>query len=388
MSPPRALVSPRRPTLLRPRSTLRPALLGVSIWMSACLVDPSVRPPKTVPANPGPVEAWAEPAEAAPLAPVAFRSPTTHSVVIAAVERRSTVRDPIDWTELRILLRNDGASAVGTLDLTLPGSTFTAQVAAHASGASVVPPIETSAQPLVELREPVGNGDRRFRLPRVELAPGEKKEILIRHASALVGSGLAVEGTGPFSRETVPVSSSDALRGVVLLLDTSVARARDLGAQARLARSIATRLAPETRLVIAAYDEDVSPLYDGPAAKVPRDLATKLDVRGAFGISQTTRAIEWALGSTSDSLDRIVHPRARARAAPPRGPIRIRPARGVAGRPRRHLRPRSTPRRRPRWRSPRPDARGEVGSRRRSISTTSHWRGPRTSSERTGYEIS
>jgi tetratricopeptide (TPR) repeat protein len=105
--------------------------------------------------------------------------------------------------------------------------------------------------------------------------------------------------------ETKPEPPSN----VLVLVDTSASRALGFQEQTRLVKDLARRLGESYRstLTVAAFDQTVSVLYDGPAADFGERDATRLLDRGALGASDLQSALVWAGGpGARDGRKRIV----------------------------------------------------------------------------------
>lgn len=322
--------------------------LAVLLGLLAACAAPEPVTPKPPPSAPAPIWVGLEEAPST-LAPVRFRADAERPVVISQLESRTTVSGPIAWTELSIKLTNLGvADAAGTLELDLSGSTT----------AALEVPSQGDPLALAELRGPTRPGARTFRTRRRTIPGNDSVTVVLRHAMITGGpersARLLLGGLGPLERArvvvselgaAVPISDQDLagapladvivrgqsarearggglrlsreevpragkpaapIRGLVLLLDTSAARAHDLQAQARLARDLSAALAPDAPVVVAAHDLEPVLLFEGRAADTPRDLALELKQRGALGASQTEGALAWAIDKAGSAYDRVV----------------------------------------------------------------------------------
>lgn len=327
--------------------TLAPALLLVASVGAACNGAPPVVPGPVV--EPGVQAADVPPAvllvPGSP-APVRFVSQRTNAVKLAELAIRTTVQDPLALTETTVVLRNDGTEAVeGTLRLVLAGSTLFAETESFGQ-----------AKLLRERSAGTGAGDRVYETAPFTIAAGDKQRVVVRHAAGLLGpdrsTALLLSGLPPVDQGSVVVteqgeSSPQTLvetkfgpghvpadivvrsreAGVVqadgyavsraepkavassppssmaFLIDTSASRARDLVQELDAVRALAKALPPATRLVVAAYDEDVQALFDGPASDLPEELSAALARRGARGSSDSATALSWVL--STGTFDRI-----------------------------------------------------------------------------------
>lgn len=96
----------------------------------------------------------------------------------------------------------------------------------------------------------------------------------------------------PANSEADPVGS-----GLTVLLDTSASRAPDLDSTLDALDSTLAQLAheePNARLVLAAFDQEVVPIHDGPIAPLTAAERRTIRTRGALGASDLEAALGWA----------------------------------------------------------------------------------------------
>lgn len=306
------------------RGTAFVALLLAATTGSSCTTEPAREPRGGTTANAPP----ARPVELAALPdlpPIRFDAGSKQSaVMVVGVEVESVVVDPLAAVTLRIALKNAGALAVtGVVHVALPGSTITAQ---SEDGVALSPSMA-----------PADHGDLAFQTAPTSLDPGAEKTIVVRFAAALVGPsrsvGLRLAALGPltkgpladltfrsdnpapegltvanqtFSRVASTVKPARPIRSAVVLLDTSARRSRDLAAQWSFVRDLAKKLAPDTPLIVAAYDEAPVELYRGTAGYLPSSLASTFASRGALGRANVDQALAWAVAQGGPATDRIV----------------------------------------------------------------------------------
>lgn len=230
---------------------------------------------------------------------------------LAGVESEVVAADGVARVRTTLTLENPGKTPLrGAIEAALPEDTIGAAWEGR-----------RAAEEDVALRP----GTRRFRSAPVELAAGQKREIVLEHAVALaraatpvlvfgrlagatpqvrvVGAEIAAQAEGDLT-----LRGTDALAGqtaetapsaVRIALDTSAARAFDLEAEVALVRAVAARW-PAAHLSVAAYDLAAEPLYDGPASGLDGALARRVAERGALGSSDVTTALRWAAEGRSD----------------------------------------------------------------------------------------
>ncbi len=140
-------------------------------------------------------------------------------------------------------------------------------------------------------------------------------------------SGPRLDARAPL--EATPVDETGA---VVILIDSSASRVRDLDGEVTQALAVAGAVPRTKHVFIAAYDEDVELLFDGAAGDVDLELGRALAARGALGTSNATRALGWALDGARPGVERVVlftdgvddgEPIDAARLVPPREGVRI-----------------------------------------------------------------
>lgn len=111
---------------------------------------------------------------------------------------------------------------------------------------------------------------------------------LARNA-AIASDDLAIARVVPFAE-----SRPEPVGRAVVLVDTSASRALDLAEQAALIGKLAARLPAETILSVHAFDEEVAPLYEGPASGLGEAPLAALRARRALGASNLELALQHA----------------------------------------------------------------------------------------------
>jgi hypothetical protein len=100
-------------------------------------------------------------------------------------------------------------------------------------------------------------------------------------------------------------ADSEPIHHVAFLLDTSTSRGEGMYADAKLLASLVRPLAtatPDASIHVAAFDQDVEPIYSGPAgAFAPPELA-RLEARSALGATDLGRALRWAAQQHPDRV--------------------------------------------------------------------------------------
>jgi outer membrane protein OmpA-like peptidoglycan-associated protein len=179
-------------------------------------------------------------------------------------------------------------------------------------------------QPLVSPGEP-------YRLSLLGLGPIERFRAIVHFPFASTATAFAVHkeawtpdrdwvvqppssqpsalrsGRFAVARVDLPVDAAapEPIGRVAFLLDTSASRAAGLHGDMDLLTGILKELgkaSPSTLTEVAAFDQDVEPVYSGPPAGFgPAELA-RLAARGAFGATDLRPAFRWAAQLHPDRL--------------------------------------------------------------------------------------
>jgi tetratricopeptide (TPR) repeat protein len=92
-------------------------------------------------------------------------------------------------------------------------------------------------------------------------------------------------------------SSPEPLASAVILVDTSASRALGAAEQARVVRRLCAAIAQSGdagQVVVAAYDQAIEPIYEGPAAGFGDAQVGRMRQRLALGASNLEAALAWA----------------------------------------------------------------------------------------------
>jgi hypothetical protein len=96
----------------------------------------------------------------------------------------------------------------------------------------------------------------------------------------------------------VVASRPEPLAGALILVDTSASRALGMAEQARIVTRITAAIARSSgeqgRVLVAAYDQAIEPIYEGPAAGFGDDSIRRMRQRMALGASDLEAALSWA----------------------------------------------------------------------------------------------
>jgi TonB family protein len=150
-----------------------------------------------------------------------------------------------------------------------------------------------------------GKNDASWALHQTNVTPGGDFVVeaqKIPRSSGLKNGDLAMMRVVPFTNSRPePVSSA------IVLVDTSASRALGLAEQARLVQRVLAKLPSDTKVVVACFDQEVAPVYDGHAAGFGEREISAIIARGALGASDFEGALAWAgTQAKSKSAKRIV----------------------------------------------------------------------------------
>lgn len=137
-----------------------------------------------------------------------------------------------------------------------------------------------------------GTSDTSFRTHQTNITPSA--DFVVEGSKLPRSPGLRSEDIA--IARVIPFTSSrpDPISSVLFLVDTSASRGLGLTEQTRLLAKIVGKLPPATNVVVAAFDQDVVPIFEGSASTFD-DAATKaIEARSALGASNVERAVAWA----------------------------------------------------------------------------------------------
>ena len=124
-----------------------------------------------------------------------------------------------------------------------------------------------------------------------------------------VAAGALVAAAVPI-RAPSSVAAADPPRSLTLLVDTSASRAlgfaRYAGEVRDLVEALRARYGGQLELEVAAFDQEVRPIYRGPASGYDGAAHAALVERGAAGASDVGAAVAWLAGSAAHRRVAIV----------------------------------------------------------------------------------
>ncbi len=137
----------------------------------------------------------------------------------------------------------------------------------------------------VEVNRSNWKPDRDFELPQA----GVEGRLGLRHDDLVVARVTPVMGSQP-----------DELQDLFVLFDTSASRALGFGRQVEqlgaLVQGLAAGAGPQTPLAVACFDQEVMPIYDGPAGGFGAAELSRIRERDPLGASNLAGALGWLKG--------------------------------------------------------------------------------------------
>jgi len=142
-----------------------------------------------------------------------------------------------------------------------------------------------------------GKADATFSLHQRHFTPAadfvvEGKKL--PRSAGLRSGELAIARVVPFA-----ASRPEAVDSAVVLVDTSASRGLGLPEQARMVRSVLSKLPGGTQVVVGCFDQEVVSVYEGKAAGFGDKETDAIVARGALGASDFEQALGWATEQAS-----------------------------------------------------------------------------------------
>ena len=134
--------------------------------------------------------------------------------------------------------------------------------------------------------------DATFGLHQTQFTPGADFVVdapKLPRSPGLRAGDVAMARVVPFA-----TSRPDPMSSAIFLVDTSASRALGLTEEASLVRQTIARLAPDTSIVVACFDQEVVEVYRGKASGFGESEAKAILARGALGASDVEQALAWA----------------------------------------------------------------------------------------------
>jgi tetratricopeptide (TPR) repeat protein len=124
------------------------------------------------------------------------------------------------------------------------------------------------------------------------------RDFEVAHA----GGRLGLRNDGLVVARVVPVAATDKrdpVASLAVLIDTSASRALGFGEQIAAVEHLLAELAKgdDPTVTVAAFDQDVAPVYTGKASGIGDTIRKRLTDRRALGASDLERALGWLAGA-------------------------------------------------------------------------------------------
>ncbi|HEY8924115.1 MAG TPA: VIT domain-containing protein [Polyangia bacterium] len=149
-------------------------------------------------------------------------------------------------------------------------------------------------------------GGQRARTETVEVHKSQYKPDRDFEVAAAGGAGprLGLRNDNLVVARIVPFTDTarrDDVASLLVLVDTSASRALGLSDEIAAVERllVALRAAGDPAVTIAAFDQDVAPIFTGKASAVGSTLRDRLTQRRALGASDLDRALGWAAGAVA-----------------------------------------------------------------------------------------
>jgi uncharacterized protein YfaP (DUF2135 family) len=137
-----------------------------------------------------------------------------------------------------------------------------------------------------------GRADLGFSIHQQRITPAQDFVVEGRQlprSAGLRSGDMAITRVVPFS-----TSRPEPIASAVVLVDTSASRGLGLPDQARLLKSVLSKMNPDAPIAVACFDQEVVPLYEGKAGAFGDNEVNAIIARSALGASDFERALGWA----------------------------------------------------------------------------------------------
>ena len=137
-----------------------------------------------------------------------------------------------------------------------------------------------------------GRSSLDFSLHQQGITPGQDFLVEARRlprSAGLRSGDLAIARVVPFA-----ISRPEPVTSAIVLVDTSASRGLGLPAQARMVKSVLSKMAPTAAVTVACFDQEVLQVYEGKAGGFGEQEVSAIIARGALGASDFERALVWA----------------------------------------------------------------------------------------------
>lgn len=137
-----------------------------------------------------------------------------------------------------------------------------------------------------------GRSELGYSLHQQRFTPGQDFVVEARQlprSAGLRSGDLAITRVVPFA-----TSRPEPIASAVVLVDTSASRGLGLPDQARLVKSMLSKMAPDASVTVACFDQEVVQVYEGKAGGFGEKEVSAVIARGALGASDFEQALAWA----------------------------------------------------------------------------------------------
>ena len=137
-----------------------------------------------------------------------------------------------------------------------------------------------------------GLSDLGFSLHQTRITPGGDFVVegpKLPRSAGLRSGDMAISRVVPFTS-----SRPEPIASAVVLVDTSASRGLGLPEQARMVRSVLSKMSPDAQVTVGCFDQEVEPIYEGKAGGFGDKHVDAIIARSALGASDFERALGWA----------------------------------------------------------------------------------------------
>jgi hypothetical protein len=137
-----------------------------------------------------------------------------------------------------------------------------------------------------------GKSDLGFGLHQQRFTPGQDFVVEARklpRSAGLRSGDLAITRVVPFA-----TSRPEPIASALVLVDTSASRGLGLPEQARMVRSVLSKMRPDAPVTVACFDQEVVQVYEGKAGGFGDKEVSAIIARGALGASDFEQVLVWA----------------------------------------------------------------------------------------------
>jgi hypothetical protein len=120
------------------------------------------------------------------------------------------------------------------------------------------------------------------------------RDLAVEPSKLRPGDGLRAGELVLLRVQPAAAAGADPVGSTIVLVDTSASRALGFGSQVELVDRVVAGLDPTTPLLVAAFDQGIDTVHEGPASGWAGAGATRLRQRQALGASDLAGALAWA----------------------------------------------------------------------------------------------